>query len=141
MSKQRDDTWNRLPEQHIACPVYAPDEKTVLDAIDPREFYKVDLPDLPAPASGEWWVDGGPCPFCEESETTEASIPDERTGNNLRLDLKTGAFCCFDCLIRGKDILDFVVNRDQEFFRRQSPGSESGKRKYASLWLAETWEV
>jgi len=149
MSKQRDETWNRLAEQHIANCVFVPEEATVLAAIDPREFYKVELPDLPPPASRRRWVDGGPCPFCEESETTEASIPDECTGHNLRLDLKTGAFCCFDCFTKGKDILDFVVYRERELLRAQrSPGApharianKDDQRKYASLLLAETWEV
>jgi hypothetical protein len=149
MSKRRDETWNRLAEQHIACCLFAPDEKAVLDAIDPGEFYKVELTDMPTPASRRRWVDGGPCPFCQETATTKTSIHNERKGHSFRLDLNTGAFYCFDCHIRGKDILDFVVCRDREFFLDQrlpdNPGSEfttkEEKRKYALLWLAETWEV
>jgi hypothetical protein len=68
----------------------------VLKAALPASLYYARmLPDRPAtPRTG--WVDGGLCPFHAD-----------RHRGNFRLQLDTGAYCCFACGAKGGDILAF----------------------------------
>ena len=66
----------------------------------PIEFYKAELPNMPAPKRETGWVDGGLCPF----------HPDTHKGN-FRVNLSTGAFCCFACGAKGQDVIAFTQMR------------------------------
>ncbi|QSA97730.1 hypothetical protein JWZ97_02540 [Methylococcus sp. EFPC2] len=79
-----------------------PDAATIKAGVNPRSFYKAELPEMKEPrrmAGG--WVDGGLCPF----------HADGRAGS-FRVHLETGAFCCFACGAKGGDIVAFVQQRE-----------------------------
>ncbi len=77
-----------------------PNAETIKAAIQPRAFYESELSNMP-PARGALWADGGLCPF----------HADNRKGS-FRVNLETGAFTCFACGAKGRDILAFVQLRD-----------------------------
>ncbi len=68
--------------------------------ISPVDFYRSELPAMPAPRGGGW-RDGGLCPF----------HPDRHAGS-FRVNLLTGAFTCFSCGNKGGDIIAFIQQRD-----------------------------
>lgn len=70
-------------------------------AVRPAEFYRMELPTMPPPKRVDGWVDGGLCPFHED-----------RHRGNFRVNLTTGAFTCFACGAKGRDVLAFVQLRD-----------------------------
>jgi putative DNA primase/helicase len=73
---------------------------TVKAAVSPASYYRSELPDMPSPKPGRaGWVDGGLCPF----------HADTRRGN-FRLNLQTGAYCCFACGAKG-DLIRFHMAR------------------------------
>jgi hypothetical protein len=64
-------------------------------AVTAAAYYPSQLPAMP-PARRRGWVDGGLCPF-----------HDDRKTGNFRVNIDTGAFCCFSCGERGGDIIAF----------------------------------
>ncbi|WP_367027570.1 CHC2 zinc finger domain-containing protein [Methylococcus sp. ANG] len=52
---------------------------------------------MPTPRRESAWVDGGLCPF----------HTDTRPGS-FRVNLATGAFCCFACGSKGADVIAFT---------------------------------
>jgi len=69
-------------------------------SISPREFYRVELPGMSAPKRDHGWTDAGLCVF----------HPDTHKGN-FRINLDTGAFCCFACGSKGSDVITFTQLR------------------------------
>ena len=94
-----------------------PDIHSVKAAISPADFYQYELPDMPHTNKGGW-QDGGLCVFHN----------DQHTGS-FRVNLDTGAFCCFSCGAKGGDIVAFTMQRDGLTF------PDALKR------LAEDWRV
>jgi DNA primase len=78
----------------------SPDATKIKSAISPREFYKAELPGMPAPKRDTGWTDGGLCPF----------HPDSHHGN-FRVNLDSGAYTCFTCGMKGPDIISFTQTR------------------------------
>ena len=74
--------------------------ETVKASISPRDFYRTELPGMPAPKREHGWTDGGLCPF-----------HDDKHRGNFRVNLDTGAFCCFACGTKGADAISFVQTR------------------------------
>ena len=68
-------------------------------ALPASAYYRRALPTMPD-ARHAGWVDGGLCPF-----------HDDRHRGNFRVNLDTGAFCCFSCGAKGGDILAFHQRR------------------------------
>ena len=68
----------------------------VKQAVDAGEFYAKELT-MPPPRPGREWQSGGRCPF----------HVDRRVGN-FRINVRTGAFTCFSCGVRGGDIIAFT---------------------------------
>lgn len=68
-------------------------------ALPPSTYYVRALPTMPPPRRAGW-VDGGLCPF-----------HDDQHRGNFRVNLDTGAFCCFACGAKGGDILAFHQRR------------------------------
>jgi hypothetical protein len=68
---------------------------TLKAALSPAVYYPAVLPTMPAPRRGGW-VDGGLCPFHDDTHT-----------GSFRVNLDTGAYCCFACGAKGGDILAF----------------------------------
>lgn len=82
-----------------------PSAAHVKASIPPVEFYRVELPNMPAPKRTKGWTDGGLCPF-----------HDDHCAGNFRVNLDSGAFTCFACGVRGHDIIVFVrLHRDLSF--------------------------
>lgn len=77
-----------------------PDIHSVKAAISPADFYQYELPDMARTNKGGW-QDGGLCVFHN----------DQHTGS-FRVNLDTGAFCCFSCGAKGGDIAAFTMQRD-----------------------------
>jgi DNA primase len=69
-------------------------------SVAPREFYRVELPGMPAPKRDHGWTDAGLCVF----------HPDMHKGN-FRINLDSGAFCCFACGVKGADVIAFTQTR------------------------------
>jgi DNA primase len=68
--------------------------------IAPANFYRAELPTMPAPRGGGW-RDGGLCPF-----------HDDQHAGSFRVKLDTGSFKCFACGANGGDIIAFTQLRD-----------------------------
>lgn len=68
--------------------------------IPPSEFYRAELPAMPPPRGGGW-RDGGLCPFHDDKHT-----------GSFRVNHETGAFTCFSCGTKGRDIIAFIQHRD-----------------------------
>ena len=68
-------------------------------ALPASAYYPRVLPTMPDRRHAGW-VDGGLCPFHD----------DHRRGN-FRINLDSGAFCCFSCGAKGGDILAFHQRR------------------------------
>lgn len=68
---------------------------SIKDAIDPQQFYRVELGASFRCHSA--WVDGGLCPFHEDTNR-----------GSFKVNLITGAFKCFACGTGGGDIIDFT---------------------------------
>lgn len=68
--------------------------------IPPADFYRAELPAMPPPRGGGW-RDGGLCIFHADNHT-----------GSFRVNLETGAFCCFSCGAKGSDIIAFIQQRD-----------------------------
>ncbi|AFL75492.1 CHC2 zinc finger domain-containing protein [Thiocystis violascens] len=62
-------------------------------------YYHRALPAMPPPRHPAW-VDGGLCPF-----------HDDQHRGNFRVNLDSGAYCCFSCGAKGGDILAFHRQR------------------------------
>jgi hypothetical protein len=77
-----------------------PDAALVKAMIPPREFYRAELPGMPVPKREHGWTDGGLCCF-----------HDDQHRGNFRVNLDTGAFCCFACGVKGADVIAFVQRR------------------------------
>lgn len=72
----------------------------VLKAMLPASaYYLRALPTMPQTRHAGW-VDGGLCPF-----------HDDQHRGNFRVNLDSGAFCCFSCDAKGGDILAFHQRR------------------------------
>ncbi len=84
--------------------------------IAPAEFYRVELPGMPAPRRDHGWTPGGLCPF-----------HDDHRPQNFRVNLDTGAFRCFACGEKGGDIVAFVQ-------RRHSVSFPDALRMLADAW-------
>ncbi|MDP2828111.1 MAG: CHC2 zinc finger domain-containing protein [Sulfuricellaceae bacterium] len=68
--------------------------------IPPADFYRAELPTMPSPRGGGW-RDGGLCVFHADNHA-----------GSFRVNLETGAFCCFSCGAKGSDIIAFIQQRD-----------------------------
>jgi hypothetical protein len=68
--------------------------------VPPLDFYRTELPNMPAPRRDYGWVSAGLCIF----------HPDTHAGN-FRVNLDTGGFCCFACGCKGADIISFTQTR------------------------------
>ncbi|HRT22267.1 MAG TPA: CHC2 zinc finger domain-containing protein [Candidatus Hydrogenedentes bacterium] len=68
--------------------------------IPPLEFYRTELPGMPAPKRDHGWISGGLCPF-----------HDDRHATNFRINADSGAFKCFACGVKGSDVIAFVQRR------------------------------
>ena len=68
--------------------------------IPPADFYRAELPAMPAPR-GAGWRDGGLCPFHSD-----------RHAGSFKVNLSVGSFVCFSCGAKGSDIVSFVQMRD-----------------------------
>lgn len=68
--------------------------------IPPLDFYRAELPALPAPR-GTGWCEGGLCPFHADNQA-----------GSFKVSLDTGAFKCFACGAKGGDIIAFIQLRD-----------------------------
>ncbi|EXJ14594.1 CHC2 zinc finger domain-containing protein [Imhoffiella purpurea] len=68
-------------------------------ALPASAYYRRELPTMPHTRHAGW-VDGGLCPF-----------HDDQHRGNFRVNLDTGAFCCFSCGAKGGDILAFHQRR------------------------------
>lgn len=66
----------------------------------PLDFYRTEMPTLPAPR-GSGWRDGGLCPFHADNHP-----------GSFHVNLDTGAFKCFSCGAKGGDIIAFLQLRD-----------------------------
>lgn len=64
-------------------------------ALPAAAYYPRVLPTMPPPKRSGW-VDGGLCPFHVD-----------RHRGNFRVNLDTGAYCCFACGAKGGDLLAF----------------------------------
>lgn len=69
-------------------------------SIPANDFYRAELPTMPAPRGGGW-RDGGLCLF-----------HDDRHAGSFRVNLDTGGFKCFSCDAAGGDIVAFIQLRD-----------------------------
>ncbi|MBX7149421.1 hypothetical protein K1X76_10105 [bacterium] len=67
--------------------------------IEPMDFYHSELGIMPASENIQWFL-GGICPFHS----------DQREGS-FYVHLKSGAFNCFSCGTKGRDIIAFVKQR------------------------------
>lgn len=67
-------------------------------------FYRRELPRLSRPSRG--WARTS-CPFHQGQNKTAFSV-----------NLKTGAFYCFNCGVKGGDVLDFIRLRDRLSFKQ-----------------------
>ena len=93
--------------------------KDIKRGIAPRQFYRHELPNAPEWKPGaSGWQSGGKCVF-----------HDEKRAGSFRVNLDSGAFCCFACGARGGDVLDFVKLRRGLGFLG------------AVAWLGEAWGV
>jgi DNA primase len=81
------------------------DAATVKARINPREFYRVELPDAP-PWRRDGWNNAGLCPFHRDTHAT-----------NFRINTVTGQFHCFSCGVKGQDVIAFVQTRYSLSFR------------------------
>jgi hypothetical protein len=68
---------------------------TLKAALPAAVYYPRTLPTMPPPKRAGW-VDGGLCPFHEDTHR-----------GNFRVNLDTGAFCCFACGAKGGDLIAF----------------------------------
>ncbi|MBZ0095026.1 MAG: hypothetical protein K8H75_06520 [Sulfuricella sp.] len=68
--------------------------------IPPADFYRAELSAMPPPRGGGW-RDGGLCVFHTDNHA-----------GSFRVNLDTGAFCCFSCGAKGSDIIAFIQLRD-----------------------------
>ena len=73
--------------------------ETIKRQLSPLEFYKSEIDLFANRANG--WVDGGLCPFHNDS----------RAGN-FRVNLEFGGYCCFSCGAKGSDVISFIQLRD-----------------------------
>ncbi len=87
-------------------------------AIDPAAFYRHELPGMPTPKRHAGWANAGLCCF-----------HDDHHEGNFRVNLETGAFCCFACGAKGPDVINFTQRRHAISFRD------------ALAALADEWEV
>lgn len=76
------------------------DAARVKAAIPPADFYRTELPGMPAPKRDHGWVSGGLCIF-----------HDDKHVGNFRINLDTGAFTCFACGTKGADVIAFTQTR------------------------------
>lgn len=77
-----------------------PDANQIKDGINPTNFFRFELPNMPTPKKDNGWVDGGLCPFHKD-----------RHAGNFRVNLTNGAFTCFSCGAKGGDIIAFMMLR------------------------------
>ncbi|PTQ86476.1 CHC2 zinc finger domain-containing protein [Nitrosomonas ureae] len=68
--------------------------------ISPVDFFRAELSTMQSPR-GNGWCNGGICPFHS----------DKRAGS-FRVNLETGAFICYSCGTKGRDIIAFIQKRD-----------------------------
>lgn len=97
---------------------YAPrlDAEAIKAAIPPGDFYRFELPGMPAPRRMTGWTDAGLCCF-----------HDDRRAGNFRVNLDTGGFVCFSCAAKGADIIAFTQ-------RRYAVSFPDALRRLAELW-------
>lgn len=81
------------------------DAPRVKAAVAPVDFYRAELPGMPAPKRETGWVSGGLCPFHHDAHQ-----------GNFRLNLDTGAFTCFACGCKGQDVIAFTQARHSMTF-------------------------
>lgn len=74
-----------------------PEPNKLKATINPGEFYRVELPEMPPPRNCGPWTGGGLCPFHDDTHR-----------GNFRVNLDSGAFTCFACGAKGGDIIAFV---------------------------------
>lgn len=80
----------------------------MVEAIDikatasPESFYTARLTGM---KSGAGWVEGGLCPFHQDTKT-----------GSFRVNLDTGAYKCFSCGASGGDVIDFAMQQDDVDF-------------------------
>lgn len=76
------------------------DAAKIKAAVSPVDFYRAELPGMPA-LKREWgWTSGGLCPFHDDTHA-----------GNFRVNLCTGGFVCFACGAKGADIIAFTQLR------------------------------
>jgi len=69
-------------------------------AVPPVDFYRAELPGMPAPKRDHGWTDAGLCVFHSDTHR-----------GNFRVNLDTGGFCCFACGAKGSDVIAFTQLR------------------------------
>lgn len=74
-------------------------------AINPSRFFDAELRPERQWKRAAGWVDGGLCPFHDDSHS-----------GSFRVNLDTGGFLCFSCGAKGTDIIDFVCLRENHGF-------------------------
>jgi len=76
------------------------DAAAIKAAVPPLAFYRAELPRMPGPKRDHGWTDAGLCVFHDDAHK-----------GNFRVNLDTGAFCCFACGAKGGDIITFCQLR------------------------------
>ncbi len=82
------------------------DAAAIKAAISPLDFYRTELPGIPAPKRDHGWTAGGLCCFHADAHA-----------GNFRVNLDTGGFMCFACGAKGADVIAFVQRRHAVAFR------------------------
>jgi len=94
---------------------YRLDANALKGMISPHHFFSSKLPTMPRPKQATW-NDGGLCVF-----------HNDRHAGSFRVNIETGAFCCFSCGAKGGDIIAFLMMQNELSFRE-------ALRKLASEW-------
>jgi DNA primase len=82
------------------------DASKVKAYVRPLDFYRAELPTMPVPHRDRGWVNGGLCPFHNDTHA-----------RNFRVNLDSGGYHCFSCGARGGDIIGFTQHRYALSFR------------------------
>ena len=77
----------------------------IIAALDPVQFYLVELTDMPRSQRKAGWLPGGPCPF-----------HDDRRPNSFRINAQHGGDICHACGAKG-DIIAFVMEHKAQDFK------------------------
>lgn len=73
-----------------------PSANYIKQVLNPRDFYRHELPNIPLKRQG--WNDGGLCPFHSDNKP-----------GSFRVNLVNGAYKCFACGAAGGDVIAFAM--------------------------------